>query len=107
MRELSSIPSEQNFCRVFEIPEQYHEGFCFGVGRPTQFKMVDWFQPFPTLSSPMFSELPEYWEQWAPRLREFVESKRYIRPGRKYLVLTDFDEAIAFTAAARKEGEDG
>ena len=83
------IPWEKNFCRVFELPNNFPEGFLFGGGKPVTFKMIDWFNPIP-------EEGPDKWEDIVPMLKEFLKKKRYIVPGKKYIVITDFDEAFIF-----------
>ena len=39
------VDSWNNFCRVFMLPEEYPEDFCFNGGHPVNFQMVDWFNP--------------------------------------------------------------
>ena len=34
-----------NFCRVFEMPLEFSNDYCFNGGHPTNFQMVDWFYP--------------------------------------------------------------
>ncbi len=99
-----------NFCRVFEIPEQYPEGFCFGGGRPVNFQMVDWFNPVQGLPQPGISK--EVWrkevgeietkevttEELNKKLIPFLIDKQYVKKGREYLVLCNFGAAIRFMA---------
>ena len=80
------IPEEQNFCRIFEIPTVYPPGFCFEGGKTVMFAMVDWFNPM--------SDLDKEWSDCVNSITAFVKSKKYIRPGRKYLLLTDFGESL-------------
>jgi len=97
-----------NFCRVFEMPKQYPNGFCSGGGHPVNFQMVDWFNPVPGISQPAVSK-----EVWREKVGEievkkvsltelknslvpFLKDKQYIHPGRDYLVLCDFGASFQF-----------
>ena len=88
------ITLDNNMCRVFELPETYPSGFCHGGGHTIRMQMVDWFQPIPPTE--ITSNDTGLWETWAPRLIEFLLAKRYIKPGRQYLVITDFGESLVF-----------
>ena len=99
MSELAKIDSNLNFCRVFEIPNEYPEGYCFGGGTPVIFNMVDWFNPIP---SPMM--LPDdvkvsTWQECEAALKEALSHKAYLRPGFRYVLITDFNEAFVFSLA--------
>jgi hypothetical protein len=85
------MTNEENFCRVFALPEEYPSGFCFGGGRPVTMMMVDWFQPLDP------ENLEEPWEVVRANLLKFLAQKQYIQKGREYLVLTDFHESLVFT----------
>jgi hypothetical protein len=97
-----------NFCRVFELPEEFSSEFCFGGGHPTNFQMVDWFYPVPNVSMAGCSK-----ETWREKVGEieittieletlitdmvpFLLEKRYVKQGRKYLVLCDFGASFTF-----------
>ena len=98
-----------NFCRVFEIPEEFPTDFCFGGGHPVNFQMVDWFNPT-RLSQAGVSK-----EEWAKKvgpvedqdveidhetikadLLPFLRKKMYVKPGRKYLLMSDFGMMFIF-----------
>lgn len=85
---------ENNFGRVFELPESYPSGFCFGGGRPVQMQMVDWFNPWPL--DPMNDKSPDTWEEVVAILRPFLMGKKYVKPGRRYILITDFGESLMF-----------
>jgi len=101
-----------NFCRVFELPESYPEDFCFNGGHLTSFKIVDWFNPVPELGTPAISK--EKWiekyqtlssmekeidfEELEKSIVSFLRQKVYIKHGRKYLVLYEFNKATVFVA---------
>lgn len=80
-----------NFCRVFELPSDYPNQFCFNGGHPVAFKMVDWFQPIPDIKT------QKPFSFYIPLLKNFLKDKLYIKPNTKYLLLTDFDESFIFT----------
>ncbi len=100
-----------NFCRVFELPEQYPNGFCFGGGRPVNFQMVDWFNPVRDISQPAVSK--DVWrekvgeievkkvttEHLEKELIPWLRDKPYVKPGKEYLVLCNFGAAIKFKSA--------
>ena len=98
-----------NFCRVFLLPEEYPNDYCFGGGHPVNFQMVDWFNPVPDISQPAVTKevwrekvgeieikdvsIEELHESIVPWLRE----KQYVVPGREYLVLCDFGASVRFS----------
>lgn len=82
-----------NFCRVFRLPEEFQEGFCHGGGKPVNFQMMDWFNPV-CLRPVTGLGAPETWEQAKEMLPDFIKGKIYYEPGRRYLVLTDFNTSL-------------
>jgi len=86
------ITFENNFCRVFELPEEYPRGFLFAGGKSVVFIMVDWFQPIPP--EDIQNNKVKKWEEYVPRIREFLEVKDYRKPGKQYILLTNFGEAM-------------
>lgn len=88
------ITKRNNFCRVFELPEKYPSGFCFGRGRPVSFQMVDWFQPIPV--DDIYDDNVKDWAEYELMLKDFLRDKRYVKPGRQYLLITDFGQAFMF-----------
>ena len=85
---------DNNFGRVFELPSHYPEGFCFSGAKPVQFAMVDWFNPWPNGI--------ETWEECRNLLLEFLTEKIYVKPGRKYILITDFGESLIFSLEDKK-----
>jgi hypothetical protein len=99
-----------NFCRVFELPEEYVNDYCFGGGHATNFQMVDWFCPVNNVGQAGCDK--ETWlkevgpieitrvghEEMYFSLIKFLKGKNYVKPGRKYLVLCDFGMAFTFEA---------
>jgi hypothetical protein len=97
-----------NFCRVFLLPESYPSEFCFAGGHPVTFQMVDWFNPIPGVGQAAVSK--EVWRQkvgeievktvtdkWLhDKLVPWLSEKKYVLPGREYLVLCNFGAAIRF-----------
>ncbi|HUU89141.1 MAG TPA: hypothetical protein VMX17_15510 [Candidatus Glassbacteria bacterium] len=99
------IQEKLNFCRVFELPDNYPSGYrfgdgnhpsgyCFGGGVSTNFKMVGLFNPIP--SEDFYEKKVKRWEDYIPMIREFLLKKKYVKPNRKYIVITDFDESFIF-----------
>ena len=99
-----------NFCRVFELPEDYPEDYCFGGGHPVVFQMIDWFNPIPGIGQSAVTK--EVWREKVGKIEtkeishdELRESllpwlleKQYVKQGRNYLVLCDFGAALQFSA---------
>ena len=83
-------PYEKNFCRVFELPDRYPEGFCFGVGKPVMMLMVDWFNPWP--DNPDLKT----WDDVTKLLLPFLRKKVYVKPGKRYILITDFGASLVF-----------
>ncbi len=97
-----------NFCRVFQYPDEFSEEFCFGGGHDTVFKMVDWFNPVEGLSTPACSK--EVWlekvggievietttEELSSKIIPWLREKEYTKKDKTYLVLCDFGAAITF-----------
>lgn len=90
---------DTNFCRVFELPTSYSEGFCFGGGKPVMMKMVDWFNPWPLHYAWEGKQEVETWAEVVELLRPFMEEKSYVQPGRTYVLITDFGESMVFGKA--------
>ena len=88
------ITESNNFCRVFELPEEYPEGFCFGGSHAVSFQMVDWFQPI--FREDVEVDNIKLWPEYVAVLRGFLKDKTYIKPNRKYLLITDFGESFIF-----------
>ena len=92
---MRTISSEENFLRVFEMPSTYPEGFCFVGGKPCELIMVDWFNAWnPDEFKPDKFTVKRWQEEMKPQIIDFVKRKNYIKPGRKYLVVTNFDESF-------------
>ena len=99
-----------NFCRIFELPETYPKGYCFGGGHPTNFQLIDWFYPTEVSQAAVSKEV---WEEkvgpvkdqevevdmyeLSEKLIPFLEKKEYAKKGRQYLVICDFGGTFLFT----------
>lgn len=96
------VDSWNNFCRVFEIPKEFAQGFCFGGGMPTNFQMVDWFYPIGDIGQAACSKevfracgrkieikVVSYGEL-IEILDPFIKSKNYRKPDHDYLVICNF-----------------
>jgi hypothetical protein len=104
-----TVDGWNNFCRVFELPEQFSNQFCFGGGIPTNFQMVDWFSPIPDTNRAAVSK--EVWREKVGEIPtkeisyedldsvvEFLHQKQYLKSGRTYLIIFNFGAAITFEA---------
>ncbi len=74
------MASQETFYHVYELPDRgdLAKGFAFNGGNPISFLNVDWFNGIPA-----FIGGPETEEM----LRENLRTKKYIKPGKRYLVL--------------------
>lgn len=108
--KIFTVDGWNNFCRVFELPERFSNKFCFDGGIPTNFQMVDWFNPIPDMPSPGVTK--EVWKEEVGEIETaevsiedlednivpFLKEKVYMKKGRTYLILFDFGTAITFEA---------
>lgn len=89
-RQTEKPPYALNFCRVFELPDRYPEGYCFSGGKPVTMLMVDWFNPWP--DNPKLKT----WEDVTKLLLPFLRSKIYVKPNKRYILITDFGASLIF-----------
>lgn len=85
------ITDATNFLRVFQLPDELPEGYCFGGGCPSEFVMVDWFNAFTENGLEFDGNEPEYTKH-IDELRDFIKEKRYFSPDHTYMVLTDYGD---------------
>lgn len=97
-----------NFCRVFELPEEYPKGYCFQGGRDVVFKMVDWFNPVNGIEMAACSKdiwvekvgmvnlTPVDGDELSAKLTVFLKGKKYYNSSKKYLVMCDFGFSFVF-----------
>lgn len=83
-------PYTLNFCRVFELPDSYPKGYCFNGGKPVTMLMVDWFNPWP--DNPDLKT----WDDVVKLLKPFLQNKNYVKPGKRYVLITDFGTSLVF-----------
>ena len=97
-----NVDGWNNFCRVFEVPSEFPKGFCFGGGKPTSFKMVDWFNPVSGVN--MAACTKEIWKdkvgkievkevllcELVSKIGPFIKEKLYRSSNKDYLVICDF-----------------
>jgi hypothetical protein len=84
-----------NFARLFELPVTYPETYCFNGGYEVGFKLVDFFNPIPYEDFESNTIRP--WSEYKPMLLDFLKNKVYIKPNRKYILITDFNKTLLFT----------
>lgn len=118
-----TINNKNNFIRIFKIPEHFPGSFCFGGGRPVNFEMIDWFEPYPAYSISMsdvnpkedpygglipLGETPNYEvtltleqrELLNTKIREFIQKKIYYG-SEKLLALTSYGDSFIIPAKVR------
>lgn len=79
---------------MYEIPIDYPSGYLFGGGKPVEFLMVDWFNPWPTEYE---GRTFETWQEVVEVLKPLMAAKAYVKPGRRYIMITDFNETMIFS----------
>ncbi len=96
------IDGWNNFCRVFEVPEEFPKGYCFDGGKPVNFLMKDWFNPVSGLGQPTVDkdtwkkkvgEIPTLeltLEEVEKTIIPFIKKKQYINPNNSYLIIYSF-----------------
>jgi len=97
----SYVSNDTNFCRIFELPDKYPEGFLFSGAKPVTFLLMDWFYPIP--SEDIRGKKVKPWAYYAERLKTFIQGKLYARPGKTYLLITNFGKSLII----EKGAEDG
>ena len=92
------ITTEENFCRVFEIPneKQYSGNHLFQGAEVVPMKMVDWFNP--VIASSMNDFDPEKLKQ---DLKKFLNSKSYIKTGMNYLIIFYWGDSMTLSAGKK------
>jgi len=88
------IIREQNFLRLFRIPKQFPDKFCFGSGILTEFLMVDWFNPLEERQFFGLEKIDYSYQELEDLtfvLIELIKTKEYYRPDFKYIAITDFN----------------
>ena len=92
-----TISETQNFMRIFQVPVEFPEGYCFQGGKPTTFLLVDWFNPIEQdkfWSGKTVTLNAEEIETHHKMARDFIKGKTYYNPHYKYLALTDYNDAF-------------
>lgn len=92
-----NITQNNNFIRIFRIPNEFPSDFCFGDGHPVNFQLVDWFNPIPQeeLWEGKTKNLTETEiEEYRQSIRKFIEVKNYYNPEFKLLALSDYGDVF-------------
>lgn len=93
-----------NFLRVFKLPDEYPEGYCFGnVEYPVVFKIVDWFNAVSTVDTVVEQSKAEH-EEWVETIRNFIKGKKYFNPNFTYMVMTDYGDVFIVNPEKRADG---
>lgn len=94
-----NIAPLKNFARIYQLPleKEYPEGFCWGGGLDVTMKMIDFFNPVPSVSS-----MPEVkdWtiEDLKSKLIGFLTKKKYLDKSRRYLFVSEFGMCFMFNS---------
>lgn len=86
------LETERTFVRVYLLPQQLTNGYCFGTGKPITFQNVDWFETVI--------------DDGIEPLIAFIKGKRYYQPIFRYLVIGDHP-GFTFTIDPQPESVDG
>lgn len=90
---MNKVNSDNNFIRIFRLPTEYPEGFCFNGGFPVNIQMVDWFNPVSPMELWGDKEIKASGDEWENRqddLAKFIQSKTYAMayPDNEHLAIT-------------------
>ncbi len=102
------VTNLSNFCRIFELPDTFPTDYCFGGGHPCTFTLVDWFNPVPGEVTPLtedgFDKISwndgrcnldtEGLEFLRSKLKAALLEKKYIKPGKRYVVITEYGDSF-------------
>lgn len=105
-----TVDGWNNFCRVFRLPEEFPNKYCFGDGHPVNFQMIDWFNPVPGIAQPAVTKkvwIEKYGNlekikteidllELAGELIPWLKEKDYYSPVFLYLILFDFGASLVF-----------
>jgi len=83
------ISTDDNFMRIFRLPNTFPRGFCFGEGMSVNFQMVDWFNPVPPDEISDFDE-----EKIVEDIIEFIKNKNYYDAAYKFLAITNYGDSF-------------
>ncbi len=92
-----TVTQENNFIRIFRIPNEFPSDFCFGGDHPVNFQMLDWFNPISQeeLWSGKPKELTDKeLEEYREAIREFIKVKNYYDPDFKFLALSAYGDVF-------------
>ena len=84
------VTNNNNFCRVFRIPNEYPTGFCFGGAKPVIFHMEEWFNPVSNIADTLGVLNTNEIETLHETLKDFIMTKPYYNKDNKYLIICDF-----------------
>jgi len=86
------ITPQNNFIRIFELPETFSSDFCFG-GTPCTFIQVDWFNTVPPTTLGAGVELDEQaLKNLQHNISLFIMKKVYYKPHLRYIGITNYND---------------
>jgi hypothetical protein len=91
------VNANQNFIRIFRLPEVYPEGYCFAGGHEVTFKLIDWFYPLDQTGFYNNQDVlldGDMIEEHHVKIREFIKGKIYYNSQYAYLAITDYGDAF-------------
>lgn len=88
---MKQITGHNNFIRIYKLPSQMGNDYCFGGGYNIPFRLVDWFNPIQDLSK--VSD-PDYIEDEHRKTVQFIKQKNYVKKGDRLLLITDYDWSL-------------
>ena len=88
---------KKNFCRVFKLPGVYPNQFLFRGPVDVKFSMVDWFCPVrPDEVDDFDINDQDCLDILRSQLEPFLLPKVYVKPGCRYILMTDFNFSFMF-----------
>lgn len=90
-----------NFLRVFRLPEELPEDYCFGGNeQPVTLMMVDWFNAVSQMdfqkveTVKIFDVASKEYQLHVKALKAFIKGKSYFNPAHTYMILTDYGDVF-------------
>lgn len=104
------ITDDDNFLRVFRLPNDYPSDFCFQGGHPVMIELVDWFNPFPVAEFyggkvKEFENTEAWYLKRIEELKQYIKGKVYFKPEYSYLVLTNYGDAFVVNPQLEAEND--
>ena len=90
-----TVNKDNNFIRIFRLPQSMPSDFCFGGGHKVEFQLVDWFNPVCDPEEPLPAMLEGHnLEELRGAIKAFIKPKIYFNPAFTFLAITDYGDSF-------------